>query len=134
MSIALEKGEILQVLIDTNILIEVIKSNEKIISHFQGLLQEHTFCLSPTIIAELLQGAREKERPIISKLISDAVCLDINCEVGKIAGGYAATFLKSHSTITLDDFIIAATAKYYKTKFWTLNKKHFPMMAKTDLV
>lgn len=124
----------MQVLIDTNILIEVIKSNEKIISKFQELLEDCTFCINPIILSELLQGAREKEKIVISKIIEKAKCLDISCETGKIAGEYAAQYLKSHSTITLDDFFIAASARQHKCRLWTLNKKHFPMFSKTDLV
>ena len=124
----------MRVLVDTNILIEIVKSNANIISEFQELLRNHTFCINPIILAELLQGAREKEKQIISKLVEKATCLDINCETGKQAGEYAATYSKSHSTITLDDFIIAASAKQHKCKFWTLNKKHFPMISKAELV
>jgi predicted nucleic acid-binding protein len=124
----------LKVLIDTNILIEIIKSNVALITKFQELLGEHTFCINPTILAELLQGAREKERAVIAKIVGSAVCLDITCETGRIAGELANKYSKSHSSITLDDFIIAASAKQHNCKFWTLNKKHFPMFQKTELV
>lgn len=101
---------------------------------FQELLGEHTFCINPTILAELLQGAREKERGVIARIVGSAVCLDITCETGRMAGEFANKYSKSHSSITLDDFVIAASAKQYNCKFWTLNKKHFPMMSKAELI
>lgn len=124
----------MKVLIDTNILIEIIKSNAALIAKFQDVLGEHTFCINPTILAELGQGAREKEKAVIAKIVGSAVCLDITCETGRMAGEFANKYSKSHSSITLDDFVIAASAKQHNCKFWTLNKKHFPMMTKAELI
>lgn len=101
---------------------------------FQELLGEHAFCINPTILAELLQGAREKERGVIARIVGSAVCLDITCETGLTAGEFANKYSKSHSSITLDDFVIAASTKQHSCKFWTLNKKHFPTMTKAELV
>jgi len=124
----------LQVLIDTNILINIIKSNVELIDKFQELAKDYAIFVSPTIVAEIYQGARDKEKLAIQTLLQYAQCLNLDCEIGKLAGELAKEYSKSHHTITLDDYIIAATAKQHKCKLWTLNKKHFPMFDKKELV
>jgi predicted nucleic acid-binding protein len=124
----------LQVLIDTNILINIIKSDIVLIDKFQTLAKDYTIYVNPTIVAEIYQGARDKEISIIKTFLQYTQCLNLDCETGKLAGELAKQYSKSHHTITLDDYIIAASAKQHKCKLWTLNKKHFPMFSGVELV
>ena len=88
---------------------------------------------NPVIEAELLAGAKEKDKKSVEFVLSKMNCLSINKDTGRIAVEYANRFSKSHSSITLDDFLIAASAKQHNCKLWTLNKKHFPMMSEIEL-
>jgi len=52
---------------------------------------------------------------------------DINAEIGFIAGKYANKYSKAFNKISLEDYLIAATVKFYNLYLWTYNKKHYPM-------
>lgn len=124
----------MQVLIDTNIFIEILRKNEQFVNLVLEMADNAEFFYNPIIEAELLAGAREKDKKSIEFVLSKMECLEISKETGRIAGEFANKYAKSHSTITLDDFFIAASAKQHKCRLWTLNKKHFPMFLKTELV
>jgi len=53
--------------------------------------------------------------------------LEIGDDIGILTGNYANKFQKAFNGISLEDFMIAATAKYYNLTLWTYNKKHYPM-------
>ena len=40
---------------------------------------------------------------------------------------YANAFGKSHQSISLEDFLLAAAAKLNRCPLWTGNRKHYPM-------
>jgi len=44
-----------------------------------------------------------------------------------LTGKYANEFRKAFNGISLEDFMIAGTAKHYNLALWTYNKKHYPM-------
>ncbi len=124
----------LRVLIDTNIFIEILRKNESYIGLFFEMSDSVEALYNPIIEAELLAGAKEKDRKSIEFILSKLTCLSIDKYTGQLAGEYANKYAKSHSNITLDDFFIAASAKQHKCKLWTLNKKHFPMISKVEFV
>ena len=124
----------MQVLIDTNILIEILRKNEQYVNLLFEMSDNTELFYNPVIEAELLAGAKDKDKKSIDFVLSKMQCLSIDKHTGQIAGELANKYSKSHSSITLDDFLIAASSKQHKCKFWTLNKKHFPMMTKADLV
>jgi len=53
--------------------------------------------------------------------------LEINEQIGIISGQYANQFRKAFQGISLEDYLIAGTAKYYGLILWTYNRKHYPM-------
>jgi len=125
----------LKVLIDTNIFIQILKKAPDALREFENLVsQKAEFFYNPVIEAEILQGAKETQIPDIETVLSFCTCLDIDCETGKIAAQFVKEYLKSHHTITLDDYLIAATAKQHNLFIWTQNKKHFPMLKKEGMI
>jgi hypothetical protein len=125
----------LKVFIDTNIFIDIFRKKESIVDKFIELSKCCEFYYNPIIEAELLQGVKkEQEKKGIEFVLSKIVCLDITKYTGQIAGEFAKQYLKSHSTVTLDDFLIAATVKQHNLKLWTQNKKHFPMFNESSVV
>ena len=83
-------------------------------------------------IAEIYAGARKKELKQIEKLLNSFRKIDINVEIGKLAGEFMNKYRKSHN-VELADSLIAACCKVYGFKLWTLNKKHYPMI-KEELI
>ena len=119
-----------KVLLDSDVVINLLKKKEETLTKLQEL-GTCEFYISPIVIAEVYAGARPKEKEQIEALFSYFKSVDINEEVGVITGNYANTFRKAFQGISLEDYMIAATAKFYSLQLWTYNKKHYPM---TDLV
>jgi predicted nucleic acid-binding protein len=115
-----------KILLDTDVVINILKKKEETLAKIDSL-GEYEFYLSPIVIAEIYAGARPKEITQIEQLFSYFKTVDINNEVGYITGKYANEFRKAFNGISLEDFMIAGTAKHYGLALWTYNKKHYPM-------
>jgi len=115
------------VIVDTDILIWILRGREDIIRKFQELVEETNgeIYLTPIQVAEIYAGARPTELPKIEKFLDSFEVLDLNREIGKIAGQIVNKYGKSHG-VKLADAFIAASAEYYNCKLWTLNIKHYP--------
>jgi len=115
-----------KILLDTDVVINILKKKEETISKLASL-KECEFYISPIVIAEIYAGARQKELNQIEELFRYFKSVTINDDIGIITGKYAKEFKKAFSGISLEDFMIASTAKYYSLALWTYNKKHYPM-------
>ena len=73
---------------------------------------------------------RPNEEDGTRKLFRLMQCLEISDAMGEIAGGYLKVFARSHG-LEIADALLAATARRHGLRFWTKNKKHYPM---ADLV
>lgn len=116
------------VLLDTDVVIHLLRKKEQIIAQFVLHLQSGgVFLLSPIVIAEVYAGAFEKEYSDIERLFAFCETLNVDANMARQAGQYAKTFSKSHQGISLEDYLLAATAAKIQSALWTLNKKHYPM-------
>lgn len=118
-------------MIDTNILIWYLRGNLQITDELLRLTGVNRLFTSPVVVAEIYAGAKKKEEPIIDDLFASLHLLEINKEIGKIAGHFMNQYSKSHS-IEIADALIAASVVFGKMKIWTLNTKHYPMLNKKD--
>lgn len=114
-------------LIDSDIIIEILRGNKKIKSSFD-VIKSHNpnIYYSPVGKAEIFAGAFEKEKDDIKLFFNQMLCLDITAAIGEKAGNFLNTFKKSHN-IGLGDALIAATAILYELELITQNIKHYPM-------
>ena len=115
-----------KVLLDTDVVINLLKKKEETVEKITSF-KEYEFYISPIVVAEVYAGARPKEIAQIEELLSYFKSVEINNEIGLMTGKYANEFRKAFNGISLEDFMIAGTAKYYKLALWTYNKKHYPM-------
>jgi predicted nucleic acid-binding protein len=117
-----------KVLVDTDILIEVLKGrNGEIIRRWNGLIdREIPILYSPVTAAELFHGLRDEEKVVVVEQLANMECAPLDCEVGRRAGGYLQAYRASHS-LALGDAFIAATASAQQLRLWTRSRKHFPM-------
>jgi len=53
--------------------------------------------------------------------------IDLDAETGRTAGLYAKRFSKAYQGISLEDFLLAATARVHQCPLWPHNRKHYPM-------
>ena len=123
------------IIFDTDILIWILRGNDEIIKKAENLINETNgyIYITPIQIAEIYAGARQKELKQIENLLNAFKKVAINEEVGKLAGEFMNKYRKSHS-VELADSLIASCCKIYGFKLWTLNKKHYPMMNREELI
>lgn len=115
----------LRCLIDSCILIDVLREDEKSIRFVRQL--ERKPYVSVITVMELFHGARSAaEEHRIERLLGEATVLPVDERVGKHAGAFLRHFHKSHN-VDFADALIAATAEHHDLELVTLNVKHFPM-------
>lgn len=118
------------ILLDTNVLIDYLRGNEEA-SKFLESFQEN-LCVSAMTIAELYAGTRnDRERNSLDQFVEAFSVLPVNKIISKKGGVYRRKYGKSHN-VDLIDALIAATAVTNEMTLFTLNKKHFPMLAKVS--
>ena len=118
----------MKLFLDTDVVINILKKQPKTVEKFQNLIADGaTFCISPIVIAEIYHGARADEYATIERLFSFFEVQDINAKIGYYAGLYANAYAKAYNKISLEDYLIAASVKYYGLQLRTYNKKHYPM-------
>ncbi|MFI0399409.1 MAG: type II toxin-antitoxin system VapC family toxin [Thiolinea sp.] len=118
-----------KVLLDTDIVIWLLRKQESYITAFIEAQSKGTICLlSPIVSAEVYAGAFKHEYPIIEQLLGFLTPLVLDIGTAQLAGEYAKQYRKSHNKISLENFLIAATANKENAYLWTNNKKHYPML------
>lgn len=117
-----------QVLVDSDILIEVSRARDRfLLSRWEELVRSGAplFC-SPVTVAEIWHGARSNEQGALEALFAGLACVPIDSNIGRRAGEFLAQYSKSHH-MELGDALIAATASIHNLELWTRNRRHYPM-------
>ncbi|MEE9429821.1 MAG: type II toxin-antitoxin system VapC family toxin, partial [Melioribacteraceae bacterium] len=102
-----------------------------VVSVIHNLIIKNKLFVSPISIAEIYAGARPKEEKFINAFFSLIETISIDNTTGKLAGQYLNKYSKSHNVEIADSFI-AATVNNYSLTLWTLNKKHYPMIKRSE--
>lgn len=117
-----------RVLLDTDVTIWLLKKQENYVQTFiEAQNQGYEFLLSPIVSAEIYTGAFKHEYPTIEQFFSLLTPLTLDIEAGQLAGEYANKYRKAYNRISLEDYLLAATAMQEKAWIWTDNQKHYPM-------
>ena len=117
----------IRVLIDTDVIIECLRKNTKVISELENLSDDGVIIsYSPVSKAEIYFGIRANEETVTAEFFDQMECLAATAGIGEKAGRYMNAFRKSHS-LELGDTLIAATAYSSKASLFTFNQKHYPM-------
>ncbi len=118
----------MRVFFDTDVIINILKKRVDTIETLQQLINKRVkMFISPIVIVEVYQGARKNEFEEIKRLFSYFEVVDIDAQIGYKAGTYANRYAKAYHTISLEDYLIAATVNLYDLVLWTYNKKHYLM-------
>ena len=113
-------------LLDTCIIIDLLKNKPEAISLFKSLSAKPS--VSAVTVAEIFAGIRNSaEKEEFEFLLQFLSVRDITFEIGLQAGILKKKYFPSHHT-DLIDALIVATAMDHKLEFKTLNCKHFPMI------
>jgi hypothetical protein len=116
------------VLVDTDILIEVLRQRDAaILEEWRRLGRSAELVLYPPVTtAELWHGLRQGEEAAASRILGTLTCIPLDAEIGRRAGDYLRRFHRSHG-LALGDALIAAAAAVHGCALWTRNRKHYPM-------
>lgn len=117
-------------MIDTDIVIWILRKKPEIKAKFdQAVIDtEGNVYVTPIQVAEIYAGIRDAERVETAEFFRVLHHLQLDESIGQQAGEFFRHYQKSHN-ITLADAMIAAAALAHHFKWWTLNKKHYPMLS-----
>lgn len=116
------------VVLDTDVVIDLLKKQADLVAQFVAMHEQGVqFCLSPIVIAEIYAGAFKKEYADIEAFFSLCTVLSLDAKTAKQAGLLANAYRKAHNGISLEDYLLAATAMQLNCPLWTQNVKHYPM-------
>lgn len=119
-----------KVLLDTDIAIWLLRKQEEYVQTFLDARQSgFEFLLSPIVSAEIYAGAFKHEYSTIEQFFNLLTPLTLNNETGQAAGEFASHYRKAYNKISLEDYLLAATAVKEELLLWTGNHKHYPMPA-----
>ena len=112
-----------KIVLDTNILIEVLKGNKTIIDKLELLSVD--FYISSITVMELYYGALNKAELFqLKKFISLFKVIEVNENISSISTELIFEYAKSHN-LAIPDSLIASTAISIDSKLLTLNLKDF---------
>ena len=112
------------ILCDTDIIIELYRNNERIISELKESGQ-HSIARSIITVGELFYGSLNKtELKRIEKDVKSLNIRNIDEEISSVFYGLMSKYSLSHK-IGIPDAFIAATAIVGNIELFTLNVKHF---------
>lgn len=111
---------------DTDVLIDILRGNEKIIREVKNISQNPNayFYCSCITIGEVFAGMKPKEEKATRTLLQSLLTIPVDYEIAEIAGKLKYR-TKSHA-LHLDDCLIAATAILNQGILCTKNIKHYP--------
>jgi predicted nucleic acid-binding protein len=117
-----------RVVLDTNIVIDLLKNMPAVVERFLALKEAQTqFLVCPIVVAEVYAGAYLREHKDVEALFDLCQRISMDIDTGRIAGLYANQYGKAFSGVGLEDYVLAATAKAHRCPLWTHNRKHYPM-------
>ncbi len=128
------KGKSLEkiVLLDTNILIEILKANQTTIREIKNINTK--FAISSISKMELFYGALNKqELKKLKEFTNTFIIIDINEQISLTATNLIFSYAKSHN-LDIPDALIASTALYYDIKLFTYNLKDFQYIENLKLI
>ena len=111
------------ILLDTNILIEIFKGNEKIAIKLDEMNEK--FAISSITQMELYYGAfNKKEIQLLDRFLASFYIFQLNNKISIKAVELIKTYSKSHN-LNIPDALIASTAIINQIPLITLNLKDF---------
>lgn len=112
-----------KIVLDTNILIEILKGNPGTVTKVQSF--ENELCISAITVMELFYGAINKaEVKKLENFILLFTVIHTNENISRKAINLVKQYAKSH-TLDIPDSIIASTALTLECELFTYNTKDF---------
>lgn len=113
-------------LIDTDILIWVLRKNKKYADLLQDLARKGSLTISTITIAEIYKNIYPAALLKTENLLNELQSFDVTPTIAKQAGLYWQEYAKKLKNLNIIDCLIAATATVNNLTLVSLNIKHFP--------
>lgn len=114
-------------LIDTDIIIWVLRDNKTYVDLLKNLARKGSLTISTITVAEIYKNIYPAEMTKTENLLSELQSFDVTLLIAKQAGLYWQEHTNKLKNLNLTDCLIAATANVHEATVVSLNKKHFPM-------
>ena len=114
-------------LVDSDILISHLRGSGRARDWLVGLRETARPSISVVSVAEITGGMRAGEPRQVWRLLGSMNVKPVSELIARRAGEMMRKYRRSHATIGLGDYLIAATADVEGLELATLNVKHFPM-------
>jgi len=119
------------ILLDGDVIIWFLRGRQDVVQSMNSVEIVNRLHTTPISVAEIYTGAKPKEETKIDLLFKLIPIINVDKEIAKLSGEFLKKYYKSHS-LELGDAIIAATAVHNNLQLWTYNKKHYPMIKKSE--
>ena len=114
------------ILIDTDVVIEYLRSKDKSKTLLIELLKKHDVFLTPITEFELFLGAKTvRHKNDLEMLFNEIEVLPFDFGCGEIAANIWKDLDKKHQHVEIRDIFIASIAIHNNARLCTFNKKHF---------
>jgi tRNA(fMet)-specific endonuclease VapC len=123
--------ELLKICIDTDVLIDNLRNNEKVVNYIIDLENRNTMLSTTTVNTfELYYGAYKSRRPIegisaVTRLLDRLVVMDFDVKASETAGRILTDLESNGEPIDFRDIFIGATALVNDCAILTRNTDHF---------
>ena len=114
-------------LLDTDILIWVLRGKTQAISFLRDLLKNEVPAISTLSIYEIWSGARPEEETSIASFLAAFHLVPVNESIARQGAEYYRRFRSKGITLSSTDALIAGTASIEGLILVTQNRRHFPM-------
>ncbi len=120
------------ILLDTNVLIEILKNNQHTIQKVTALTAP--LAISSITAMELLIGARnKKETLVLNRFIARFQLIHLDSDISLTAFKLISRYAKSHA-LDIPDALISATAIDRQARLFTYNIKDFQYIPALELI
>lgn len=115
------------ILVDSDVLIAHLRGQEVARNWLERARNRGPLAVSVVTIVEITGGMRTAERREVWRLLGSLHTESVTPRVARRAGEFMRSYRRSHATISLGDYLIAATADIEGLTLASLNVRHFPM-------
>lgn len=114
-------------LLDTDVLIWVLRGNKEIVEKVSSLKDKSPLAISVISTAEIYKNIFPSELTATEDYLDQHIIFEVNQKIAKAAGLYWQQYAKKLTNLSLTDCLIAGTANINDLILVSLNAKHFPM-------
>ena len=114
-------------LLDSDVIIWCLRSEEKWLSVVEELRGRGSVCCSAISLFEVEGGKRAGEETLIEEFVGGLDVYDVTPQVAIVAGKYSREFRGRGITLDVPDLIVAATGVVHGLTIVTANRRHYPM-------